>query len=366
MKHESFKEEKDLIASTTDFPSVSVILPLENGFSRQKQLLHQLNSAKAQVKKTLAVFYPEQQAELVLNKLDQLTQHIEAPGSRKSVILFASPKVEKVVFLNSPVSPRIIIDHSFEIRDLVNEHLLDEESLVLLLSGEKAILYHRKQSQLTQINFSVPWHVAAYKNDAPEKVANFSDPQKRKEVLLDKFLHHIDQGLGIALKSYPLPVHLIAPHKVAGHFKKITKHLSSIISSIHGNYMEATPAEIIKLLQIDKEPANSPGTDWKQEIERAAGEKKLALGIREAWAGATNKNAKLLLVEEDYALPVHDELGNSNIYGEDVNVSTSVHIKDAVGDIIEKVITCGGDIRFVEHNALQDFGHIALIQYYQE
>jgi len=40
------------------------------------------------------------------------------------------------------------------------------------------------------------------------------------------------------------------------------------------------------------------------------------------------------------------------------------YIKDAVDDIIEKVLENGGDIEFVDQDVLRDYGHIALIRYY--
>ena len=40
------------------------------------------------------------------------------------------------------------------------------------------------------------------------------------------------------------------------------------------------------------------------------------------------------------------------------------YIKDAVDDIMEKVLQNGGDVEFVENGVLKDYERIALIQYY--
>lgn len=343
------KTESDLLVQIADLPSVSVILPLENDFSRLQDLNSRLNSAKAQAKKYLTDLYPGDTAKLVLEKFDKLTEHIILPPDSNSLLIFVSPSVEKLLFLHSIVLPRVVIDSAFEIRDLAGEHMLKAENLVLLLSAEKAILYHREENRLSRIKFSVPWHIDAYKHDGPERVANFSDPDKRKEILLDKFLHHIDQGLEIALKSYALPLYLIAPQRVAGHFKKITKHLSSISSSIHGNYIDATPSELIEVLQANDKFTWESGKDIQKEIERAANEKKLARGMHEVQEAANNKNAKLLLIEQDAIFQPAQQPG-----------------RDAADEVIEKVISCGGDVRFVPRGSLETYGHIALIRYYRE
>jgi hypothetical protein len=40
------------------------------------------------------------------------------------------------------------------------------------------------------------------------------------------------------------------------------------------------------------------------------------------------------------------------------------YIKDAVDDIIEKMLEYGGDVEFVDEGVLKDYDHIALIKYY--
>ena len=45
-------------------------------------------------------------------------------------------------------------------------------------------------------------------------------------------------------------------------------------------------------------------------------------------------------------------------------IKNSFYIKDAVDDIIEKVIACGGDVEFVDEGILKDFSKIALIEYF--
>ena len=53
------------------------------------------------------------------------------------------------------------------------------------------------------------------------------------------------------------------------------------------------------------------------------------------------------------------------IYKEETSGNTSLYIKDAVDDVIEKVLENGGDVEFVEEGLLNDYQQIALIQYYQ-
>lgn len=360
MKHLTFEEEKSLIAAAEDFPCLTVTLPLADDFSRQRSLEHQLNSVKAQVKRALNARYPGEQAQLILNRFGELAKNINPPGDRKGMLIFVSPHFTKLLFLHGEVSPRIVINHNFEIRDLTVEHLSAGESLLLLLSAEKAILYHRKYNEFTPLDLGVPAHIAAYQNDAPEKVANFSDTGRRREVLLEKFLRHIDQGLGKVLRSYSLPVHLVATPKVAGLFKKISRYPASISSYHHGNYMDATPAELYRILPGDGLLPMDSGKELQEELETAANEKKLACGFPEVSAAAIRENTRLLLLEDDFSLPA-EPVKDKQPAGAGKQL-----LQYTIDDVIEKVITCGGDVRFLAHDALKEYGRVALIEYYHE
>ena len=53
-----------------------------------------------------------------------------------------------------------------------------------------------------------------------------------------------------------------------------------------------------------------------------------------------------------------------NIYPKEDVTSNSLFIKDAVDDVIEKVLENGGDVEFVDEGLLKEYKHIALIKYY--
>lgn len=359
-------EEHQVIGTVKYEPAVSVILPFEPVMSSKSELEYRLKMAIAKVEKELALNYPAEKAIPVIIKLHKLFKSINYNTRKKSIAVFASPVVEKIFYLDIPVSEKIVIDESFEIRDLVYSKKQTIQYLILLLSAESSKMYLGNCSKFALIKSNGPDNVYAYKNDAPERVANFSDPQKRKEQLLDKFLQHMDQGLSIILKAYPLPVFVIGAERVVGHFKKITHNLKSIVQTIHGNYMEATEPEIRQLMQ--------PYTaNWKkikeqallQQLEKAYSFKKLVFGMEQVWAASVHKNSMLLVVEKDFMFPAHLGDAADKISREDLGLNHPFYIKDAVDDAIEKVLEAGGDVEFVDSGVLKDYEHIALIQYYE-
>jgi hypothetical protein len=309
--------------------------------------------------------YTEDKALAVLRKLRALIQDLDYSTYKKSIAIFVSPVVEKVFYLDIPVEEKIIIDDSFEIRDLVYSKKEMHKYLVLVLSAKRSRIYLGNTITFVRIVSNVPDHVAAYKNDIAERVANFSDPSDRKEVMLDKFLRHTDAGLSILLKSYPLPLFVIGADRVIGHFKKITRNEKRILGYVHGNYEDATEEELRKAL----EPQIA---DWKKvkqqdllyQLEAAAGNKKLVVGIENVWREAMHKKGKLLIVEKNYIYPAHLGGDKDVIYNENHKAEKNFYIKDAVDDVIEQVFENGGDVEFVDPDVLKDYGRIALILYY--
>ncbi|MGE5106403.1 MAG: hypothetical protein ACM3H8_02585, partial [Sphingobacteriales bacterium] len=257
-----------------------------------------------------------------------------------------------------------IIDESFEIRDLVYSKKDLHKYLVLILSAEWTKIFMGNSNQFIRLKTATPDNVNAIWNEPPSKTANFSDPSYRKEVMLNKFLKYTDDGLSIILNATPFPVFVMGTDRTIGHFKKITDNKRHIIEYVPGNYEEATESEIRKTL--------APYiNDWKKvkqdnilhQLDAAMSAGKLVTGIVKAWKKVTEKNSRLLVVEKNYIYPAQ-HVTETEIIPHDPSGINGLFIKDAVDDVIEKVLVNGGDVEFVDEGLLKDYNHIALIQYY--
>lgn len=346
-------------------PAVSIILPFEPKMSLKAELAYSLKVAVDKVARELKDSYPADISALVLEKLKVLIKTLNFGTHKKSVAIYVSPVFEKVIYLDILVEEKIVIAGSFEIRDLVYSKKQTQEYLVLVMSGKESKVYLGNAKKLAKIVSDGLGSVHAVDTDGPERVANFSDLSTRKEIILHKFLNHIDNTLRIILNAYHLPLFVIAPEKVAGHFKSLTKHTDAVIEYIYGNYDNATPAELASLL--------SPYlAEWKKLrqkdlvnlLEKAAGKKQLAIGMRNVWREAMNARGRLLLVEKDYMYAAQRGTNKSVIYMPVKPYNKFSPIKDAVDEVIEKVLESGGDVEFVDKDVLKDYHNIALVQYF--
>ena len=87
-------------------------------------------------------------------------------------------------------------------------------------------------------------------------------------------------------------------------------------------------------------------------LETASKSQRLTIGMSEVWKEAMHHNGKLLVVERGFHF---DGFQPHNPYS---------YIKDAVDEIIEKVLEAGGDVEFVEEGKLSAYGQIALVRFY--
>lgn len=346
-------------------PAISVILPFEPKMTAKAALNASLAAAVRAVEKELAENYPEEMQLLMMQKLHCLVQHLNFNTHKKSIALYMSPVFEKVLYLDIAVEEKIMVDESFEIRDLVYARKQLHKYLVLMLDSRESRIFLGNGDSFVRIVSNVARPVFSYVNDIPQKVANFSGKEARKEVLMEKFLHYIDNGLDIILNAYHLPLFVIGPEKMLGHFNAITKHRTAIIDYVYGNYDGASDKKIAEILAPHiADWDNVIQKDLLNQLEDAAGKKKLVTGMADVWREAGSGKGRLLVLEKDYMYEAVQGSGKENIMPAAGSVSKFSCIRDAVDDVIEMVLENGGDVEFADNHLLKDYRQIALIKYY--
>jgi len=360
-----FQDQQQLIDTAGYLPAVSLIMPFHPIMSARKDLEYQLKKAVEKIESSLMEQYPREKAIPVLEKLWRMIGTLNYNTHKKSVAIFASPLIEKVYYLDIAVEERVVINESFEIRDLVYAKKQVIQYLVLLLSAERSRMYLGNCSSFLLIKSNGPDNVHAYVNDTPERVANFSDPSAHKEVMLDKFLYHMDQGLAYVLKAYPFPVFVLGAERVLGHFRKLTRHEKNIVGYVHGNFLDATEAEIRRaMIPYLADWQKVRETASLNKVKAAADEHRLSAGIREAWKASSCMNSSMLVVEKGFVYPARKAAEPGAVQGKHTHEDNLFYIKDAVDEVMEKVLAGGGDVEFVEDGVLKEYDHIALVRYY--
>jgi Bacterial archaeo-eukaryotic release factor family 3 len=349
-------------------PAVSVILPFHTKSNLNAEFKQSLKFSLDEAERKLSADYPKELAAIVMRKLHHLSDGLLVNTSKKGVALFASPVFEKLIYLDVEVESKIVIDESFEIRDLVyNRNESQLHYLLLLVSGEECRLFLGNHQHLLPVKIQVPSTLADYRHDAPQRVANFSDPGAFKEILVEKFLRGVDKELTDLLHEHHLPVFVTGSTPILGLFRTVTHNAKAITKYIEGNYIERNTHQLQQLIQPHLE-------EWKRQIqiqllrqiETAANQKKLSAGIEQVWQSIYDKNARLLVVEKEFMVSCEQVQNGKVVFNERTSEPGFSRTHDAVDDAIEAILKNGGDVAFVEKGLLTPYEHIALIQFFSQ
>jgi hypothetical protein len=346
-------------------PAISIILPFDPKMVAKSDISLRLKDAYRKVEMELSDNYSAETVFLMMQKLETIFGQLNFSTHKKSLAVYLSPVFEKVLYLDIPVEEKISVDESFEIRDLIYSKKQAHKYLLLIINANESKMYLGDNTGFVRILSNTSEPAVTYEDDAPERVANFSDIGHRKEVLLEKFLRQVDKSLNIILRAYQLPLFVMGSKKIIGHFNKLTRHKNSVIDFIYGNHEDAHPGELKHILEPHiRDWRKVKETAVMHRLEEAEGSHKLVTGIRDVWNEANHHKGLLLVVEENY-VSADSKVNKQNLtYPSISRLAKYPHIKDAVDDIIEKVLENGGDVDFVEEGVLSNYQQIALVKYF--
>jgi hypothetical protein len=86
--------------------------------------------------------------------------------------------------------------------------------------------------------------------------------------------------------------------------------------------------------------------------------------MRDVWREAMSRKGRLLVVGKNYMYAAQREGKEEMIYKAVEPFNKFSYIKDAVDEVIEKVLENGGDVEFVDEEVLKAYEQIVLLQFY--
>ncbi len=181
--------ESSRTRKSSQSPCISIIARFEPKMVSIQQLKSHLKKLEDSVEKELLLNYGVEKAMPVLENLQGLISHLDYTTHRKSVVIFVSDEISRVLYPDFEVEEKIVIGANFGIRELLMCRKEDGRHLVLVLGATYSSIYLGDDCKLQKLCLNKSESITSFVNDAPEKVGNFSDPSEREEVLQKKFLH---------------------------------------------------------------------------------------------------------------------------------------------------------------------------------
>lgn len=371
MTHDTF----DLILSEKKGPCLSIIIPM-NRLSRDRMLNPEIQ--RKAIRKAKSILkrkeYSEAVTSVMLEKLNDLTGQIKPVYDMYGLGLFISPEIAELIEFPFPVKEKIIMDTSFETRDILYLKQFLTPYYVLVLGKNRIHLYSAVIDHFIEIkdgNFPMEYHDDhEYEHASIGTSFGFARKgfEKDKSALIKMRTQSFFKEAGTQLASYMHKTHL--PLIVAGiknqilDFKAQPSFHETISGEVIGSFNENNFADLrskawLSLAKYKRSEVNSKIKEFTERDRLGH----LAKGIQEVWLAAHEGKGLSLLVEKDFNRTSYLRNNDPILYTRAPKGKYTI-VPDAVDEIIETVIEKGGKVTFAEEGKLNKFDSIALLLRY--
>jgi len=353
------------LKSYKSYPCVSILLPTSRTFPDFKKDEIVIKNLLKDAENRLLDKFHKREIQSILDKMENFQKEIDYKHLLDGMGIFISNETLEIVYMPFRVEKNVVIDESFQVRDIVHTLNRMYHYAAVVISDKKTKVYEGYNSSLSEMELEdFPVGI----DDLANHDSSFGDPRARDKSSFDeknrlKLVTFIDDALTKHV-SQDLPLVIIGVDKQVGFFKKITKNESHILFYITGSYDYATPHELNKVIyphleeHIKKEKESLLGL-----LSEAVSRGTYTSGISQVWRKAHEGRIRTLIVEDNFSVGADLEEGGLSI-SLNSNKDRKPHIEDAVDDVAEMVILKGGNVRFVKEGSLDKHDRIASINRY--
>jgi hypothetical protein len=354
-----------LVQHIMGYPCISITLPTHRTAPQNKQDSIRVKNLVRQAADRLLDEFPKREMEPLLVRLEKLAESIDYNNLMDGLVLYANQDFSRSFTLPIPLQERVVIDETFLTRDLVHALNHTTRYWVLVLSEKPTRLYEGIRDNLIEVQgegfpmeHSMPGGSKSLPGGQGVRKSAYRDEYHRK------FFRQVDSTLKAFMDDDRLPLVVVGVDRYQAFFNEVSQYQDLIFGRIIGNHDKTSAHELSKMVwPLVEEKFAEKRRQILGELKKAVSDRKVASEINDIWRKAFAGRGSVLLVEENFHYPARlDESGQNLTPAEDVTAPDV--IDDAVDEIIESVISTGGDVVFMEDGQLTDHQRMALILRY--
>jgi hypothetical protein len=355
---------------------ISVIAPTHRLSSERKVDRYEVEKLVSHAKQLLQNRYSESEVKSLMTALDAAAQSIDYNHNSDGLGIFISKNVQMVIRFPFPVREKVMVGDNFEIRDVVYMTKHAVPFYTLMLSEKRIRLFQGHNNSLTEIRgeqFPFDYR-ETYEYNTPSRgssstlnaqMRSFEHDKSTLEGMRIRDFFRAADGL---LSDYLVPgdkLVVMGAEKSLSQFEQITDHKASIIAKIPGNYEHQSLSDLQRL--VSEAVHKFKRKEWSDAVDsfrERIGEGLGVTGIQDIWTVVQEGRGRTLLVEKDFKITGFIEHNNGHFLGLRPPGDDHEILPDAVDELIEKVLTTGGDVLFTDNEALAEYHGMALITRY--
>lgn len=358
------------LTSNMQPPCISIIIPRDPANKKSNYELLKKSIRKAKILLNAKPIAEEVKAHITLMLDRSLTDIPEKHGN--GVGVFLSATTDLIITFPFDVRPKVIVDHTFEMRNLRYLMQYSEHYYVLNLSKKGVQLHIGERDELEEIHDGkfpllykdqFQYERAAIADSSSSRLKSF---EKDKTEISEMRLKAVFRDADAMIKGYingGKKVILAGSQRMTSLYRSITNYEDHIVGKISGsfnrnNFGKLTDSAWQAFIRFKK---NEIATLVKDLDEKNSGH--LAEGLPEAWAAANKGKGLMLLVEKDLHYRAYRK-DNTDTLALNPPKKPYTILADAVDSLITTVESKNGRVLLTENNQLRGHGHLALVLRY--
>jgi hypothetical protein len=359
------RQDVQLLQNANAYPSLSITMPTHRTAPGNRQDPLRLRSLVAQATDRLLSEFSRRDLEPLFARLDALLAEIDWRKTLDGLALYVSRDVARSFVLPFDLKERVVVDHSFYTRDLVYALNHSPRYWVLVLSEKPTRLLEGLRETLAEATgggfpmvFEGPGEATELIGGLGVSKSAYRDERHRY------FFRQVDAALATRLATDRLPLVLVGVDRFLAFFNEVTAHQDVLLTTLTGSHDRTSAYELGQLVwplvQTNLAHRRRKALDT---LDVAVGAQRSVSTIGEVWRMAQDGRGRTLLVEDDYHAPARVDASGRNLTLVDDATSPDV-MDDAVDNVIETVLSKGGEVVFVDNGSLASHGRIAMILRY--
>src|SRR3954469_6509256 len=199
------KESNSVVAVQHDSntPVVALFMPFEPKMVSKNEIVYKLQSLLNEAEQKLIRAFSISAAKPILERLKSVIKNLDYSTHKRSTAIYVSAEEEKLFYLDAPLEEKVIVDTTFNIRNVVESKKGLQQHLVLVLGNN-----------ISRVYFGKGMHLVSMLTNTRKK--SQSDNISSSE----NFLTEIDSNLNIILNYFPLlPLFVVGDANILNRYK---------------------------------------------------------------------------------------------------------------------------------------------------
>jgi hypothetical protein len=299
-------------------------------------------------------------ANSIIEKLNNLAASIDHRHNLEGLVLFVNENIAEYVRVPLQVENRVIVDRTFQTRDLVRTINGQTSYYVLLLSRQSARLIEALSDKaVAEIESGFP-----IENETTTVAPGAASAANKITSLSLEFFNLVDKRLNEVHKVKPLPVIICTDESNYFEYLKIADKKEIILGNVKGNRMlEKTHHVVDSVWPVVKELQNAENKKRLVELDHAVNNSKYVTDFNDIWSALNEGRGRTLFVKQGYFQPARIVDDSIQLIAPNQSEETGV-IDDIIDEMLEKNLKAGGDAVFIQEDELDKFQGLVLTTRY--